>query len=232
MEDRLPNIPVKRDVPPADFLRRMAALVNHASFKPEIREHIPGSKSMTALNLEPTGTTAHEGLVGHLIVDTDSPGFTRLEVTASRWAPDPPTYQTYVQAARDIFDPLLRQYNRQHGVRVHMAIQTMVQLGPKLPAKAQQVFARFVGCANKRALHPRDWHRFYDFIWHCHGRRLKLGDDDVKRLLVTAGFRKDKARYIADVYEHGRELLRSRYAWRYELRRAIAAEAQADGEGI
>ena len=210
MEDRLPNITVKTDVPPADFPRRMAALVNHASFKAEIHEHIPSFENMAALNLEPMGATAHQGLMGHLISDPELPGRVKVEVTASRWHPGPPTYETFVQAARAMFDPQLRDYNRQHGARVRMTIETKGQLEPKLPPEAQKLFTRFVGLATKTALHPLDWKRFYGFVCHCHGRRLKLAEHDVKRLLVTAGFSEDKARYIADVYEHGRELLRSR----------------------
>lgn len=84
---------------------------------------------------------------------------------------------------------------------------------PKLPPEALRLFTNFVTeAADKSALHPQDRERFYGFIWQCHLQGGEVGDDaigeeDVLRLLVAAGFTNDKARDLADVFQHGMGLL-------------------------
>jgi hypothetical protein len=160
-----------------------------------------------------------------MTVDPDFPEqVVKVDITASRWNPDPPTYETYVQAARGLFDPLLRQYNRHHKASVRVRVQTRTQLEPKLPPQAQKLFTRFVKLSNKSALHPLDWRKFYDFVRHCHARNIKIGEEEVQRLLAAAGFSERYARYIATIFQHGVELLKDRGGIRYVLKRGSAVE--------
>jgi hypothetical protein len=220
MEDLLPGITCKVDVPARTFLSRMEKIaLQTKAFKVELHENIPGYEGFQSLAIEPKAKPVHKDLAGQMIVDPDLPErVVKVEISASRWNPDPPTYEAYAQAARGLFYPLLREYNKQHKDKVFMRLQTRAQLEPKLPTEAQKVFSKFVVCANKSRLHPLDWGRFYDFVWHCHGHNVKLAEQDVQRLLVAAGFTEKKASHIADVFEHGLTLLKCKGGSKYGLR--------------
>lgn len=79
---------------------------------------------------------------------------------------------------------------------------------PKLSPKLVKYFDRFVNNANKLGLHPLDWGRFYNFIAHAHSLRSRLTESDIKRMLVQEGFREDYASNLAEVYDHGRRIIR------------------------
>ena len=79
---------------------------------------------------------------------------------------------------------------------------------PKLSPKLRKYFERFVHLANLSALHPLDWGRYYNFIANCHRLRSKLSAEDVKSLLINSGFREEYASYLADVYHHGRAIIK------------------------
>ncbi|NQW22998.1 MAG: hypothetical protein HQ475_06090 [SAR202 cluster bacterium] len=79
---------------------------------------------------------------------------------------------------------------------------------PKLSAKLLKYFQFFVSTSNKSMLHPNDWGKFYNFISHAHSLRSKLLESDIKRLLVQEGFREEYASQLADVYDHGRRIIR------------------------
>jgi hypothetical protein len=234
VEDRLPDIRIKADIPPPEFVRRMSTLAaQNKMYSTEYREEVFEFNGLSYLSLSLQKQSPHVELKGLLVSSPGPPAHVDIEVSATRWNPDPPTYEAYVQAARAIFDPLLRDYNRQHGARVRMCIQSRAQLEPKLPAGAQKLFTSFAGCANKGSLHPLDWQRFYEFIRHCYRcslnrRSRRITEDDVQRLLVAAGFTEGYAKYIADVFQHGMQLLRPSGVWRFTLSRA-EAENQEEG---
>ena len=79
---------------------------------------------------------------------------------------------------------------------------------PRLSPKLVKYFEFFVNTSNKSGLHPNDWGKFYGFIANSHSLRSRLTESDVKRLLVQEGFREEYASHLADVYGHGRELIR------------------------
>lgn len=79
---------------------------------------------------------------------------------------------------------------------------------PKLSPKLAPIFKRFAHLANKSGLHPNDWGRYYNFIANCHSLRSRLSDQDVKLLLVEEGFDTEHASYLADVYRHGRDIIK------------------------
>ena len=79
---------------------------------------------------------------------------------------------------------------------------------PKLSPKLVKSFEYFVNTSNKSMGHPNDWGKFYEFIAQSHSLRSRLKESDVKRLLVQEGFKEEYAIHLADVYQHGRELIR------------------------
>ena len=79
---------------------------------------------------------------------------------------------------------------------------------PKLSPRLAKYFDFFVSTSNMSGLHPNDWGRFYNFIAHAHSFRSRLSESDIKRLLVQKGFGEDYAGDLAEVYDHGRRIIR------------------------
>ncbi len=207
MKDRLPRMSIKIDTTPEEFLRRIETLaLQIGEFVMESERDPAGGGGVTALHLKPILVTQHRELTGRIIAVPESPDRVTVEVQAARWQPDPPTYRAYVTAARDIFKPLLHQYNRKYNTIRKLQVPSQAATEPHLPTVASQVFDRFVDRANKSALRNRDWQRFYHFIWHCAAHNVHLSRDDVHRLLVSAGFTIEHAADLADIFEHGRAL--------------------------
>lgn len=63
------------------------------------------------------------------------------------------------------------------------------------------------------ASHPLDWRRFYKFVVFAHNRRKGWDVGEVKSRLIRYGFSKEKALEMAEVYWHGRCVLRIRNRW-------------------
>ena len=207
MKDRLPRMSIKVDATPDEFLRRIETLaLQSGEFLVDLERDEQGQGS-SVLILKPMLVTQHRELAGWLIAAPGSSGRVSVEVRAARWNPDPPTYQAYVIAAREIFRPLLHQYNRKYRTNRKLQIQSRAATEPRLPTVARQVFDRFADRANKSALRSRDWQRFYHFTWHCTAHNVIVSRDDVHRLLVGAGFSVEHAAGLADIFEHGRRLL-------------------------
>ena len=70
---------------------------------------------------------------------------------------------------------------------------------------------QYAGLAHgNRASHPLDWRRFYSFVVLAHNRRKGWDVSEVKSRLVKYGFPPEKALEMAEVYWHGRCVLRIR----------------------
>ena len=82
---------------------------------------------------------------------------------------------------------------------------------PELPPKTRDLFLRFANTANKQALHPLDWGRFYKFTRFCHARRVNLPSQRLRELLEGSHFAVEKAEYLSDIYEHCRSILASKW---------------------
>jgi hypothetical protein len=84
---------------------------------------------------------------------------------------------------------------------LRLRIATVKSLQPKLPEAAQKCFQRFARLANVRSLHPTDWRRFYAFVRKLrHAERYR--QDEMRWLLIQAGFPHQQADHIAAVFEH------------------------------
>jgi hypothetical protein len=87
-------------------------------------------------------------------------------------------------------------------------IQTEDDLKPKLPPRANERFNEFIVMANKQILHPFDWKRFYNFIYACSPKNIKITQENVKELLVQCDFSEEVAEDLAKIFGHGVSLLR------------------------
>jgi hypothetical protein len=205
----LPNISIIADVVPKQFLNRLEQLAKHFSSNVEIERNsdLPGFDGWDALILTPKNSPIHKDLCSVVFYNTEAGNRIVIEMTAKQWEPDPPTFEAYVNAARSLFDPLIKAYNKRYYAKRRLLIQTNIVKKRVLPPKTTKRFTSFILCANKEALHPFDWKRFYQFINHCHIYRVKLSESSLKRLLIERGFNTEKAEYLSDIYCHGRKLL-------------------------
>jgi hypothetical protein len=203
MDDYLPPIHIKVNVPPRRFLDRMAEIAESSGkFRVEKHYDALGRKSFDVLNLRYVGKSSHQNVGGQLIADPDEGNAVAVEIRARRWSPkDPPTYDTYTAAARDLISPLLQTYNSESHTRHRMHVTAKEALEPKLPPQCAKLFQRFTVLANKSVLHPLDWRRFYKFVRDCR-TRSRLSEDEMTRLLMKEGFSEDYAQRISGIYVH------------------------------
>jgi hypothetical protein len=208
MRDRLPDISINIKSSPRQFL---SMLENLATEDPNLQAELHkdlGSEGYDVLNVKGPNESIHQGLVASLIAIPDTVDHVLVEIAAHIWHPDPPTYDAYVEAANLALKPLLTLYNKESGSRLRMSIHSRGSLEPRLPPRAKEAFELFVLAANKSALHPYDWKRFYTFIYLCTPRNINVTSDDVWRLLISSGFSHEKSEYLASIFEHGISLLR------------------------
>lgn len=123
------------------------------------------------------------------------------------WNTNLPEYEHYTTLAGELMEPLLKAYNRSQKTRLRLQVKSLEDLQPKLTNRIQQAFDDFVQHAHKNLLGGKDWERFYRFIRLTHGFNVRLDEEQVFYLLLQAGFPRQYAREISDVYTHGRALL-------------------------
>lgn len=211
MIDRLPGITLKVNVPPPVFLQRIAQIARQTGEFEVGEDEGDEEEGYTFVTLKPTHEARHEGLVGQIIAGVSDPSRVLIEIRAQRWQPHPPTYDVYVRAARNIFTPLLRLYDEEYGAASRLDIQSKADLEPDIPQKAQELFEKFALLADKNALHPNDWERYYKFIQFCSTYDVPLTQVDIRDLLIASGFSLEDADRISETYYHGRNLLDARY---------------------
>ena len=129
----------------------------------------------------------HEGLVGIFVNWAHEHPVVRLQIIASRWQPEWPTYQVVRDAANRLFLPVIREYNRRNGTRYRVKIEAHVDTLPKLSPAGQKAFNEFANGANLQCLHPFDWQRFYRFVRVCYATKNDPYESDVAYFLRNAG---------------------------------------------
>jgi len=72
---------------------------------------------------------------------------------------------------------------------------------------------QFAHLAGSNVSHPLDWRRFYRFIVLAHIHRKGWDVGKVKSFLLRYGFSPEKALEMAEIYWHGRCVLRIRKKW-------------------
>lgn len=203
MEDILPNIAIAIDVEPQLFLDRMAAVVAEANLGYTSRPLDYSVVGRLALGLDPT---TENGITGQLLIDPQTPTQVQIQVQ-NDWNPDPPSYEQYIAAVRELLYPLLQAYSQTYGTPLQLDIQSKADTEPVVPPSVQRFFSQFVTAANVQIPHPKDWERWYQFIRGCHANEVMLDEQDVVRLLFNVGFIEEKAHDLANVYAHGRAIL-------------------------
>lgn len=159
--------------------------------------------------------TEHDGLFAMFAHWKREGQSLRLELAAHRWNPDPCTYDAYVAAAHRLFQPILDIYNRKFGTRHRMRIQTREQLLPRMTPMAQKAFDHSALTANKSALHPLDWEKFYRFVTVCRRTNLVLDESEIRWFCRRAGFSPDQSSALATAYSHCSDF----YSWLRKFRR-------------
>lgn len=209
MRDRLPNITINIDVAAEVFLDRLEDIaIKSDEF--DVRR-LSYSDGYQILNLKYRSISPHKELSGQILTKPSVAESVRVEVRAAKWQPKPPTFETYVEAAKTIFQPLLKEYNKQYSSRRRLNVQSKADTEFRLPPKARQIFDYFMIQANKENLHPTDWENFYNFIWFCASYNVRASHEDIQSLLVKEGFARGYAEYIADIFTHGFEIAKLRY---------------------
>lgn len=90
-----------------------------------------------------------------------------------------------------------------------------------LPPRIKYFFDQFCLAAKKSCLHPLDLRRFNTFIIACHLGRSKLSSYEIIGLLENEGFDQERALYLADLYNQGRDLVKKSHKkavllWKYK----------------
>jgi hypothetical protein len=201
--ERIPGITMRVNADPIVCLRRFEYLARKDK-KLKVRASFEGEADhdCNVVSFGLREETEHEGLFAMFVYWKRHGRILQLQLAASRWNPDPRTYDAYVAAAHRLFDPLIKVYNIKFGTRHKMRIPTREDLLPRLTPKAKKAFQRFVNRANKSSLHANDWENFYEFAYVCKITRLHLYEDEVSCLCQMAGFTKEHARDISTAFLH------------------------------
>lgn len=158
-----------------------------------------GGRRMDVVNFRLHDDCVHEGHGFQLIVRDETPKRVAVEMRAQRWQPDPPTRAVYEQAARDLLAPSLRDYNRAYGTRHRLRIRSASGKGFRMSDRTRTVLERFTILANKSALHPLDWQRFYVLAREA---RQQIPGHVLRRELERSRFTPESANKLAELYHH------------------------------
>ena len=143
IDDLLPDVTIFSDVSAAECLARFEQIADSQDGYETYRENAPeisGGWELLGLRVEAPET--HRGLAGQLIATPlDNPRLL-VKVLATRWKPKL-SYDVYVSAIHEVFDPLLREYNRVYESRRRLTFPRKESLEPRLPPKSNKAFQRF-----------------------------------------------------------------------------------------
>lgn len=194
----LPPIAINIDIPPKDFLKRMADLAKvSGNFELQFSSE---SSCMNIVNFIPKENLGHDDLHGQLIYEYKTENQIRVEIRAKTWNPEDPTRKIYLEAAHHIFDNLIKAYNTKYKKRHRMRV--VKEKSPGLPPKATKALEDFAFLANKTCLHPLDWQRLYRFARVCNATRAIPPKELIWAMLSKGGFNDKKAEYISDIASH------------------------------
>jgi len=196
----LPDIYVSMRGDPRAVLGAMACLAE-ADVLLTVEQHFDalGQVGWHVVNIHSSRPSEHQGLGGQIISRPDLPNRIMVEMRAFRWVPDPPSRDAYVSAARALFVPLLRAYNRAYRSRHRLCVDPARKYGARVPPATRALLDRFAILANPISIHPLDWGRFYRFVKES---RRELPMEAVRVLLIEHGFARDRAHVLAELYRH------------------------------
>ena len=153
LRDLLPNISIKADVTPEEFLDRMdtiASCINDI----EIRKNFRADKSLSSISIafKKTEEFGLENLFGLFLARSQDKERVWISLSSTSWAEHPPSYDEYVRLVKEKIGPFIKKYNKSNNTRRRFKIPAKEQLEPELSPVIQRVFQRFVNSANKTFL--------------------------------------------------------------------------------
>jgi len=119
----LPRITVNIDTTPQVFMERVAQVADDmGKFHIEQPEFpIPGD--VQAVDLWLYHNEKHKEVMVRFYYPSWEPNQVRVEVSASRWTPEEPTYEAYVAAFNDAMCDFADRYAKLFGSEIHFHIQ-------------------------------------------------------------------------------------------------------------
>jgi hypothetical protein len=196
----LPDIYVAMPGDPRAALEAMARLAeDDVSLTVERHFDAPRGVGWHVVNIRSSRPSERQGLGGQMISRPDLPNRIAIEMRAFRWMPDAPSRDAYVSAARALFVPLLRAYNRAYRSRHRLYVEPAREPNARVPPATRALLDRFAILANPDSLHPLDWRRFYRFVKES---RRELPMEVVRALLIERDFARDRAHVVAELYRH------------------------------
>jgi len=205
----LPDITIKTQESPQEFLLAMQEIFQRTSEITEIRAQweIMGDEGFSIVGVMPKEQHGNTDLIGQLISKKNDCDRIDIEIRAKVWGEGFPSYDEYVQRAKDIFLSPLKEYNREHGKRYRLTIHKIREKPLKLPPGAEQYFNRFTMYPQSGISHPLERKRFHAFIKYCYRYGVKLDKSEFVNLLIMKEFNSNEAEQLGEIYEHGREIL-------------------------
>jgi hypothetical protein len=212
LKDLLPNISIKPDISPEDFISKIAEIAESVH-DIEYKLSRESDSSVLSLSLTFKKAVQHgpENLYGLFAIRPCDDKRVWIELSSTTWATSPLSYGQYVQLVKQLLGPFLKKYNKQYKTRRRFHIPKKEHLEPRLSPIISKVFDRFVNSANKTFLHPNDWRNFYSLVRACHNRRASLAAEELERLLLKEGFSEYYVGKLSCIYEHGRRILRKEF---------------------
>ncbi len=200
-----PPIKIKPNTSPHVFIERLAEVANELEgYAGQLESE---DDDTLILHLQAPGY-ADEALETRIVsAKRTDVKHVHLRLNRPEWKRDIPEYEVYTALAQTVTEKLLKDYNRRHKTRLRLNIKSLDKLEPQLTPKIRQAFEDFAQHAHKDVLGGRDWERYYRFIRLTHAFQVRMDEEQIFYLLTSAGFAKQYAREISDVYMHGRALL-------------------------
>lgn len=209
MKDLLPNAGLTITVPPLEFFQNIASVAKQRGQR-AVQSRRPGPQGDTdILTLYPAKASKHKGLFVQLIHSTTSRNRISAEARATSWnTQGEMTYDIYAEALKSVIQKPLSTYNKKHGTRYRLTIQSKKACEHKLSPKARMVFELFTRSANQNCHSTVEWTHFYRFAKICHSSRAATNEENVFRLFVHGGILESIARSHASLFGHLREFQR------------------------
>lgn len=200
MPELLPAIDIAVAIEPSVFLERMFEIGRKSErFDVEDMRESAGGADLEIINFRFKEKSPHDGLGFQLIARQDTPHRVSVEVRAALWSPDPPTHLLYCEAAKLLTGEMLKVYNKTYDTRLRLRIVSSAHHRFKMTPRTEALLDRFTVLANTLSLHTLNWKRFYVLVREG---RQEIPVSELRAALRKAGFSREKADCLSELYEH------------------------------
>jgi hypothetical protein len=203
MKDLLPDAEFRIKTEIVEFFQNMADIarsIGHHAEAAEQRERLSQTYSM---EISSSTRAKQKGLIVQLIHSEKSKGYINVEVRSQFWSSENDlTYEEYSDSLKLVVCNLLSVYNKKHGSRYRLKVQSKEACEHKLPQRAEQEFKLFLRSALSHPYQNLEWKHFYKLARICHSRHLSTNGEDIFRLSVHRGLPESNAISYASLFEH------------------------------